>query len=154
MLLDRQRPRHTQFYASLFNQDSLLNYLPQNALLVLDEPRSIAQTIAELDAEAEQMRSEKLAKGELPRNFSRPYFTWGELEPVIQDTGRSRCRGEVPPILVIPHQTVFAIHHDFKQWPNHFLIEVEQLFRNRWSKQLRTSCRDQSQLVTHPDPDR
>jgi len=85
MLLDKQKPRHTQFYASLFNQDSLLNYLPQNALLVLNEPRSIAQTIAELDAEAEQMRSEKLAKGELPRNFSRPYLTWGELEPVIRD---------------------------------------------------------------------
>jgi len=88
MLLDRQKPRHTQFYASLFNQDSLLNYLPQNALLVLDEPRSIAQTIAELDAEAEQMRSEKLTKGELPRNFPRPYFTWGELELVIQDRQR------------------------------------------------------------------
>ncbi|MFC1915269.1 transcription-repair coupling factor [Chloroflexota bacterium] len=87
-LFDRQRPRDIQFYASLFNQDCLLNYLPKNALLVLDEPRNIEQTIEELDAEAEQMRSVKLARGELPRNFPRPYFTWKELEPLMK--GRQR----------------------------------------------------------------
>ncbi|MFQ5996239.1 MAG: transcription-repair coupling factor, partial [Dehalococcoidales bacterium] len=85
MLLDRQRPREMPFYASLFNRDSLLNYLPQKALLVLDEPRNIEQAVAELDAEAERMRLEKLEKGELPRNFPRPYFTWQELAPAIKD---------------------------------------------------------------------
>ncbi|TET68299.1 MAG: transcription-repair coupling factor, partial [Dehalococcoidia bacterium] len=85
MLRDGQRPRDTPFYGSLFNKDSLLNYLPRNALLVVDEPGSIAQAIEELDAEAEQMRLEKLERGELPRNFPRPYFTWQELEPVIKD---------------------------------------------------------------------
>ena len=85
MLLNRQRPRDMQFYASLFNKDSLLSYLPQDAILVLDEPRNIEQTVEELDAETEQMRSEKLERGELPPNFPRPYFTWKELEPVIRD---------------------------------------------------------------------
>ncbi|MFQ6122855.1 MAG: transcription-repair coupling factor, partial [Dehalococcoidales bacterium] len=84
MLLDRQKPRDTQFYASLFNKDNLLSYLPQNALVILDEPRSIEQAMEELDAEANQMRLEKLERGELPRNFPRPYFTWKELEPVIK----------------------------------------------------------------------
>jgi len=85
MMLDGERPRDTQFYASLFNEDSLLNYLPRNALLVLDEPQNVEHVMAELDAEAEQMRLEKLERGELPRNFPRPYFTWKELEPVIKD---------------------------------------------------------------------
>ena len=88
MLRDRQRPREMPFYASLFNRDSLLNYLPQNALLVLDEPRNIAQAIEELDTEAEQMRLEKLERGELPRNFPRPYFTWQETELGIKDKQR------------------------------------------------------------------
>ncbi len=84
-LLDGQRPRERQFYASFFNEGGLFDYLPQNAVLVLDEPANIEQTVAELDAEAEQMRSEKLERGELPINFPRPYFTWKELEPGIKD---------------------------------------------------------------------
>ena len=88
MLLERQKPRDMQFYASLFNQESLLSYLPRNALLVLDEPRNIEQTIEELDKEAEQMRLEKLEKGELPRHFPRPYFTWQELLPAIEERQR------------------------------------------------------------------
>jgi transcription-repair coupling factor (superfamily II helicase) len=70
----------------LFNSGTLLDYLPSDALLVLDEPSSIAQAAAELDAEAAQIRLEKLERGELPRNFPQPYFTWDKLEPAI--TGR------------------------------------------------------------------
>ena len=83
-LFDKQKPRHRQFYASLFHRDSLMNYLPHSALLVLDEPREIEQTVADLDAEAEQMRAEKLDRGELPCHFSKPYFTWEELAPMIE----------------------------------------------------------------------
>jgi len=85
MLLDRQQPREVQFYASLFNRDSLLDYLPPNALLVLDEPLNIERAVVELDKEAGQMRLEKLERGELPRDFPRPYFTWEELEAGIKD---------------------------------------------------------------------
>jgi transcription-repair coupling factor (superfamily II helicase) len=84
MLLDRQRPREMQFYASLFNSGSLLDYLPEDSMLVLDEPSSVEQAVADLDTEAEQMRLEKLERGELPRNFPRPYFTWQELESGIK----------------------------------------------------------------------
>jgi transcription-repair coupling factor (superfamily II helicase) len=84
LLLNRQKPRHLQFYASLFNKDSLLNYLPRNALLILDEPERIEQAVIELDAEAGELRWEKLERGELPQNFPRPYFTWEELERLIK----------------------------------------------------------------------
>jgi len=85
IMLDGQRPREMQFYASLFNDGSLLDYLPEGALLVLDEPSSVEQAVADLDAEAEQMRLEKLERGELPRNFPRPYFTWQEIESGIRE---------------------------------------------------------------------
>ncbi len=84
MLLENQTPPETQFWASLFNKDSILNYLPQNTLLIVDEPQRLKQTVAELDAEAEQMRSEKLESGELPGNFPRPYFVWDELDSEIK----------------------------------------------------------------------
>jgi len=84
MMLEGQQPREMQFLASLFNSGSLLDYLPPDALLVLDEPLNIERVVTELDAEAEQMRLEKLERGELPRNFPRPYFNWEELEPGIK----------------------------------------------------------------------
>ncbi|MDD4859416.1 MAG: transcription-repair coupling factor [Dehalococcoidales bacterium] len=79
-LLEGEDPRNAAFYAPLFNDDNVLSYLPSDALLVLDEPAQIEQTINELDVEAERMRAEELAGGELPRNFPRPYFTLEELK--------------------------------------------------------------------------
>ncbi len=88
MLLNKQRPDNIQFYAPLFNQDSLLSYLPENALLILDEPHNLSQTIADLDAEASDLQQEKLAGGELPANFPRPCFTWPELESSMENIQR------------------------------------------------------------------
>jgi len=85
MLLDRQQPPYQAFYAPLFNTDCILDYLPPQALLVLDEPVRIKQAVAELDCEAEQLRAEKLERGELPGNMPRPYFTWEAVEPKIGD---------------------------------------------------------------------
>ena len=48
MLMEKQRPVNFQFYAPLFNRDSLLAYLPEDALLVLDEPRGIELAVADL----------------------------------------------------------------------------------------------------------
>jgi transcription-repair coupling factor (superfamily II helicase) len=65
-------------------KDSILSFLPQACLLVLDEPQNIQQTMDELDAQASELRAEKLERGELPINFPRPYFTWKELEPKMR----------------------------------------------------------------------
>jgi transcription-repair coupling factor (superfamily II helicase) len=88
MLLSGQLSREAQFYAPLFNSGTLLEYLPPDALLVIDEPSALVPAAAEFDAEAAQIRSEKMERGELPANFPRPYFTWEELEKGI-DSQRS-----------------------------------------------------------------
>lgn len=85
MLVNKQRPNDIQLYAPLFNKDSILNYLPQDALLVLDEPLSIRLTIEDLDTKANELRTEKLERGELPYNFPRPYFIWEELESRMEN---------------------------------------------------------------------
>ncbi len=84
MLVDKQRPPNVQFYAPLFNTDSLLDFLPPDCLIVLDEPMNITQAMDDLEAQASELRTEKLERRELPINFPRPYFTWKELEPRIR----------------------------------------------------------------------
>jgi len=84
MLINKQRPGNMQFYAPLFNKDSILNYLPQDTLTILDEPMNIELAIEDLDTKANKLRAEKIERGELPHNFPRPYFTWKELGPKMR----------------------------------------------------------------------
>ena len=84
MLLDKQRPSNMQFYAPLFNQDSILRYLPADALLIIDEATNLKVAVEDLDTKAEGLRIEKLMRGELPPNLPLPYFTWQELEPEMK----------------------------------------------------------------------
>ncbi|GAG40806.1 unnamed protein product, partial [marine sediment metagenome] len=81
MLLSKQRLHNIQFYAPLFNKGSILDYLSRDALVILDESANIKQAMEDLDAKANELRTEKLELRELPHNFPRPYFTWRELEP-------------------------------------------------------------------------
>ena len=85
MLRDREMPPDIQFYAPLFNKDSILSYLSRDALLVLDEPRGIGTALEDIDAKASDLRTDKLKRGELPHNLPRPYFTLKELEPEINE---------------------------------------------------------------------
>ena len=84
MLTSRQRPVNLRFYAPLFGRDSILDYLPQDILLVLDEPRSIELAATDLDTKAEELRMAKRGRGELPASFPRPYFTWDELREQVE----------------------------------------------------------------------
>ncbi|MFC1966860.1 transcription-repair coupling factor, partial [Chloroflexota bacterium] len=84
MLLNNERPGNMQFYAPLFHHDSILSYLPPDTLLMLDEPQNIKFVAEDLEAKADELRAEKLERGELPHNFPRPYFTWKELEPEME----------------------------------------------------------------------
>jgi transcription-repair coupling factor (superfamily II helicase) len=84
--LDGQVPPEVHFYSALFNQGRLLDFLPSGTLIILDEPSSIESASMELDAEAEQLRSEKIERGELPPDFPRPYFIWQELDFKIRNS--------------------------------------------------------------------
>ncbi len=88
MLLNNESLSNMQFYAPLFQQDSLLNYLPQDGLLILDEPQNIKLAVADLEAKADELRAEKLEQGELPHNFPRPYLTWDGLDSGMENRQR------------------------------------------------------------------
>ncbi len=77
-----------EFYAPLFNQDSLLSYLPENTVLILDEPLSVQRTIEDFDDKAVELCKSQQEQGELPVNFPSPYFTWDELQPSLEKIPR------------------------------------------------------------------
>ena len=79
MLANRQRPRNLPFYGPLFNNDSILSYLPQNTLLILDEPELLKQTAGNFDMEMSALRAQRIQQGDLPESYPRPYFSWEEL---------------------------------------------------------------------------
>ena len=80
-LLGREQIEGPEFYTPLFSSGSIIDYLTQNALLILDQPAEIEQALRELDAQAVEIRREQKARGELPGNFPFPHFTWEEFQP-------------------------------------------------------------------------
>lgn len=78
----------TDFYAPLWNDAGLTDYLPENALIVLDEPEKLKSAAGAYDAGSEESRAEKILSGELPKNFPRPYFNWSELQPRLNSTAK------------------------------------------------------------------
>ena len=64
------------FYTPLFSNGNLIDYLPPEAILILDQPLQIEEAVKQLDAEARDLREEQTARGELPQNFPLPYLTW------------------------------------------------------------------------------
>lgn len=63
---------------------SLLDYLDNDATLVIDDALDLFATIHELEAQAATLREELLRAGELPTTFAPSYFTGDELRSVLQ----------------------------------------------------------------------
>ena len=72
-----QKTVSKEFYAPLFNRESLLSYLPENTLLIIDEPLSVQRTIEDFDNKAVEIYKGRQAQGELPVNFPETVFQLG-----------------------------------------------------------------------------
>lgn len=80
-LENRQRFRGIEFYLPYFYDQSgtLLDYLPEGALVVLDDWQELEAMTEQFEQQAEQVRADLEGRGELPRHLAKPYFTWQEL---------------------------------------------------------------------------
>ncbi|MDA0243181.1 MAG: transcription-repair coupling factor [Chloroflexi bacterium] len=69
---------NAEFYLPLIYQrpDSLLHYLPDNALVVVDDWAAVGEAIHELTSQADQLHEEQAS---LPPAYPSPVFTWEEL---------------------------------------------------------------------------
>jgi transcription-repair coupling factor (superfamily II helicase) len=77
--------RGIEFYLPcLYAQPAtLLDYLPDDALVVLDDAGEIADTWSELEEQAVELRRSAEEAGALPRDFPLPYLTWDEWREQI-----------------------------------------------------------------------
>jgi len=76
------------FYFPLFNKGNILDYLDDNAILILDVPQEIEDAVKKLCQEVQELRVAKLEYGKLLQNLPSPYFTWGEIQPKISTRRR------------------------------------------------------------------
>ncbi|MFZ5919362.1 MAG: transcription-repair coupling factor [Chloroflexota bacterium] len=64
---------------------SLLEHLPDEALLVIDDLIDLEATVGDLETQATDLRRDLSAAGEVSPAFSQPYLTWEDLKPQIDD---------------------------------------------------------------------
>lgn len=62
---------------------TLLDYLPQKAIVLIDDISLVAAVVSEVEEQAVKLRQESIAEGTLPGDFPIPYLTWSELEDTI-----------------------------------------------------------------------
>jgi transcription-repair coupling factor (superfamily II helicase) len=86
-ILEGQRPPNLAFYAPLFNNGSILDYMPGETLIILDELSQIKEEVRYLDEHNQETRREKIEAGELPSNFPEPHFNWDEIKNRLKNPG-------------------------------------------------------------------
>ena len=76
-----------EFYLPYFytNSATLLDYLPPEALLVVDDPQELADVWAGLEEEAVNLRAAAEESETLPLDYPLPYVTWDEWAERLTD---------------------------------------------------------------------
>lgn len=89
-LANKQRFRGIEFYLPYFYPDaaSLLDYLPENALIVADDWQELEAMTQQFEQQADQVRADLEGRGEIPRKFVKPCFTWDELRDKMMQYAR------------------------------------------------------------------
>ncbi|HEY5157160.1 MAG TPA: hypothetical protein VII93_04270, partial [Anaerolineales bacterium] len=64
---------------------SLLDYLPQPSLVLVDDLGLLESSISEIEEQAVKLRAESIAEGTLDGNYPIPYIPWSELADDLQD---------------------------------------------------------------------
>ncbi|OGO63620.1 MAG: transcription-repair coupling factor, partial [Chloroflexi bacterium RBG_19FT_COMBO_50_10] len=61
----------------------LLDYLPQQALVLMDDLQTIRDTVQEVEEQAIGLRKDYIKDKELPPDFPLPYLTWDEIQDTL-----------------------------------------------------------------------
>ena len=77
------------YYSGFFNRSSLLDFLPRNTLVVLDESSQIDETLRDFDRRSFELRETKRERGELPGGFPSPYFIREEIGEKLERASRT-----------------------------------------------------------------
>ena len=86
-LLDGHEVDDLNMYAGFFNTGSLLDYIPDNALVVQIRPDDLASAAWDNEERIHELRTSKERRGELPRNFPSFHMDWNHLAPEMSNKG-------------------------------------------------------------------
>ena len=78
--------RGIEFYLPFFysHPATLLDYLPADGLLLVDDWDALMASVVDMDHQAETLQADLLKAGELPANFPKPHFDWEELGETLR----------------------------------------------------------------------
>src|SRR5687768_156249 len=78
---DQQDAELSEFHIPLLHPQpaSLLDYLPQKALVLVDDLSIVESMVAEVEEQAVKFKQDSIAEETLPADFPLPYVTWPEL---------------------------------------------------------------------------
>lgn len=74
---------HAAFYFPLFNHGNIFHYLPDETIIILDNPSEIQTAVDRLNKEAKASLDIKVKERSLPVNFPSPYFDWDVINAEI-----------------------------------------------------------------------
>ena len=82
-IMDGRSFRGIEYYLPYLypRPSTLLDFLPSNALLLLDDMVTLETAAIGLENQALRLRAEMIEDGHLPANFATPYLTWERLKP-------------------------------------------------------------------------
>ncbi len=85
--IDREEGGHSEFHIPLLHPFAagLLEYIPSDALVLVNDLGMLESVVAELEEQAVKLRSESVAEGILPEDFPIPYLPWTELVDSLQN---------------------------------------------------------------------
>ena len=86
-LLDGHEVDDLNLYAGFFNHGSLLEYMPESALVIRVRPDDIAAAAWDNEERIHDLRETKQGRGELPMNFPSFHMSWNEVEPILSNFG-------------------------------------------------------------------
>src|SRR5215216_3330283 len=77
----------SEFHIPLLHQQpsSLLDYLPQKALILVDDLSIVESMVAEIEEQAVKLKQDSIAEETLSPDFPLPYVTWPELLDNLHD---------------------------------------------------------------------
>jgi len=81
-LLQKQPFDALEFYLPWMTDEaiSLLDYLPPHALVLIDDWEELADTVADLEAQALSLREVRVQSGSIPPDMPLPYVTWSQID--------------------------------------------------------------------------
>src|SRR5262249_55399139 len=85
-----------EFYRGFLATATLVDYLADDGLLILEEPEALGRFAEEFEEQVEQLHADLLERGEVPPGLARPYRPWREaLRSVSADQLQMRFDPDV-----------------------------------------------------------